>query len=192
MDLNSRKIIANEVWEEENAEHSKTLLNRSALRENIAQQSTPLILHGDNGSPIKAGTVQATMLQLGITPSYSRPRVSNDNAHAEALFRTAKYHPTLPEAFKDLEEARAWSQQFVDWYNNEHLHSALKFITPAQKHAGEDIKIQATRNRVYHEAREKNPARWIQKKTRDWTSTTETSLNPIDLRKVEKHQKKVA
>lgn len=192
MDLNSRKIVGYEVWEEENAEHSKTLLKRTALSENIATQSTPLILHGDNGSPLKAGTVQATMLQLGITPSHSRPRVSNDNAHAEALFRTAKYHPTLPEAFKSLEEARTWSQQFVDWYNNLHQHSALKYVTPAQKHAGEDIEILATRDRVYQEARKKNPNRWIQNKTRDWTPTTETSLNPIDSRKIEKHQKKSA
>ena len=98
---------AHEAWEEENAEHSKTLLHRASLSEKTALSVTPLVLHGDNGSPLKAGTVLATMQQLGITASHSRPRVSNDNPHAEALFRTAKYHPSLPSnGFPCLKTAR--------------------------------------------------------------------------------------
>lgn len=193
MDLYSRKIIAFEVWNEENAEHSKALLHRASLSENIAISPTPLILHGDNGSPLKAGTVLATMQQLGITASHSRPRVSNDNAHAEALFRTTKYHPSLPpKGFESLEEAREWAQKFVDWYNTQHLHSSLKFITPEQKHKGEDVKILANRKAVYEDAKRKNPSRWIRGKTRNWTPVTHTNLNPIDERKVEKLHKKVA
>jgi len=193
MDLYSRKIVAYETWTEENAEHSKALLQRASLSENIAISSKPLILHGDNGSPLKAGTVLATMQQLGITASHSRPRVSNDNAHAEALFRTAKYHPSLPpKGFESLDAARAWTQKFVNWYNTQHLHSSLKFVTPEQKHADEDVKILANRKTVYEQAKRENPLRWIGGKIRDWTPVTHTHLNPIDERKVERLHKKAA
>ena len=130
MDLHSRKIVAHETWEAENAEHSKALLRRACLSENIAASASPVILHGDNGSPLKAGTVIALMEFLGITPSHSRPRVSNDNAFAEAIMRTAKYNPTLPpQGFGCLYDARVWADQFVQYYNGEHRHSALRFVT---------------------------------------------------------------
>jgi len=192
MDLYSRKIIASEAWCEENAEHSKELLKRAALSEATQLNQAPLVLHGDNGSPLKAGTVLSTMEQLGITPSHSRPRVSNDNPHAEALFRTAKYHPSLPDKFNSLDEARLWADRFVKWYNFEHKHSALKFVTPDQKHQGEDIGILAKRKETYKKARDKKPTRWIQHKTRDWSPVAQTSLNPIDERKIEKSHKKAA
>ena len=193
MDLYSRKIIAHEAWLEENAQHSKELLRRAALSERIAMSSTPLVLHGDNGSPLKAGTVLATMQQLGITASHSRPRVSNDNPHAEALFRTAKYHPTLPhDGFQDLEQARKWALTFVEWYNNQHLHSALNFITPEQKHKGDDLEILSKRKAIYEAAKQKNSKRWIKGETRKWTPVSSTSLNPLDEREIEKLHKKVA
>jgi putative transposase len=192
MDLFSRKIIAHEVWNEENAEHSKSLLHRVTLNENIIPGHNPVILHGDNGSPLKAGTVLSTMHQLGLTPSHSRPRVSNDNPHAEALFRTAKYHPTLPTGFQSLEDARKWSASFVEWYNHEHYHSALNFISPAQKHAGEDINILSERKKLYEQAKAKTPSRWIQNKSRNWQPVAQTSLNPTDQRKIEKTTKKAA
>lgn len=123
MDLYSRKIIAWEVWEEENAAHSEQLLRRAALAENIAVNTLKVVLHGDNGSPLKAGTVLALMYALGVTPSHSRPRLSNANAYAEAFFRTAKYHPTMvPGGFASLEDARQWAASFVRWYNNDHKH----------------------------------------------------------------------
>ena len=193
MDLYSRKIIAHEAWGEENAEHSKELLRRAALSESIAMSSSPLVLHGDNGSPLKAGTVLATMQQLGITASHSRPRVSNDNPHAEALFRTAKYHPTLPSnGFTCLKEAREWALKFVEWYNNEHQHSALNYVTPEQKHKNEDVEILTNRRELYEEAKRKNPKRWIKGKTRNWTPVTNTSLNPLNEREIEKLHKKAA
>lgn len=193
MDLYSRKIIAHEAWDEENAEHSKTLLHRAALSEGIAMSDKPLVLHGDNGSPLKAGTVLATMQQLGITASHSRPRVSNDNPHAEALFRTTKYHPSLPSnGFESLEKAREWALKFVEWYNNEHQHSALNFVTPEQKHTGKDIEVLRQRSELYQQAKRTQPRRWIQGKTRDWTPTSHTTLNPTDERVIEKLHKKIA
>lgn len=192
MDLFSRKIVASEVWAEENAEHSQALLRRACLAESISGAS-PLVLHGDNGSPLKAGTVLALMHFLGIAPSHSRPRVSNDNAFAEALMRTAKYHPSLPPSgFADLSLAREWAHDFVHQYNHEHKHSSLKFVTPAQKHSGQDIEILDARKLTYQNARARNPLRWINQKTRDWSPVTATALTPVDDRVIERHIKKIA
>jgi transposase InsO family protein len=193
LDLFSRKIVASEVWAEENAEHSQTLLRRAALAENLAAVDHPVVLHGDNGSPLKAGTVYATMHALGFSPSHSRPRVSNDNPHAEALFRTAKYHPSLPaQGFADLDEARRWAASFVHAYNHLHRHSALRFVTPAQKHAGEDKAILARRKALYENARRHRPERWVRNATRNWTPVTFTTLNPIDPKELEPLLKKSA
>ena len=193
LDLFSRKIVGHEVWEEENSEHSKELLRRTALAENLAAKTTPLVLHGDNGSPLKAGTVVALMHSLGITPSHSRPRVSNDNPFSEALFRTTKYHPSLPPTgFADIHQARVWVQHFVKWYNNENYHSALRFVTPAQKHNGQDHSILARRKSLYEAKKAEQPKRWIQNKTRNWDPVKTTTLNPIDTRKLERNLKKAA
>ncbi|GAC1527177.1 MAG: hypothetical protein NVS2B4_04390 [Ramlibacter sp.] len=115
---------------------------------------------------------------LGVKPSYSRPRVSDDNAYAEALFRTAKYRPEFPvKGFANLEAARQWAADFVHWYNLEHRHSAIGYVTPAQRHAGEDRHVLAARHAVYVDARQRNPARWS-RHTRDWSPIGAVTLNP--------------
>jgi hypothetical protein len=115
---------------------------------------------------------------LGIKPSYSRPRVSDDNAYAEALFRTAKYRPEFPaRGFADLEAARSWAAGFVHWYNVEHRHSGIRYVSPAQRHAGEDHAILAARHALYANARARHPARWTGP-TRDWSPITAVTLNP--------------
>ena len=138
----------------------------------------PLVLHSDNGSAMKGATMLATMQNLGVMPSFSRPRVSNDNAHAETVFRTAKYSPLWPEKpFDTLEEAQAWVQRFVDWYNNEHRHSGLNYVTPAQRHRGEAEGLLANRIEVYTAARERHPERWSGD-IRDWSLESVVWLNP--------------
>jgi len=193
MDLHSRKIVAWEVWPEENAEHAKELVERAALAEGIAAGGMPLVLHGDNGGPLKAATLRAKLMELGISPSHSRPRVSNDNAHAEALFRTVKYHPSIPaEGFGTLEEARAWVMAFVAWYNHEHRHSALNHVTPHQKHTGEDATVLARRAETYEQARAENPRRWIRGRVRRFDPAGPTALNPLSPRDVERRLKRCA
>ena len=92
----------------------------------------PLVLHADNGSPMKGATMKATMEKLGITASCSRPRVSNDNPFSEALFRTCKYRPDWPtKGFATKADAQAWVKSFASWYNGEHMHSAIRFVTRA-------------------------------------------------------------
>jgi hypothetical protein len=136
------------------------------------------VLHGDNGATLKATTVLAMLHWLGIEPSYSRPRVSDDNAFAEALFRTAKYRPEFPiNGFADLETAREWAGRFVRWYNTLHRHSGIRYVTPAQRHAGQDGHVLAARHVVYQDARQRNPQRWSGS-TRDWTPIGVVTLNP--------------
>ena len=120
----------------------------------------------------------ATLQQLGVMPSFSRPAVSNDNPYSESLFRTLKYQPMYPEQpFIDLLSARRWVNGFVDWYNHEHLHSAIKFVTPEQRHLGLDKEILAKRAQVYLKARAKHPDRWSGD-IRNWDQVKDVHLNP--------------
>ncbi len=178
LDLYSRKIVGWEVHDSDHADHAAHLVRRTALAEEIAALATKPVLHGDNGSTLKATTVLAMLNWLGVKPSYSRPRVSDDNAYAESLFRTAKYRPEFPaKGFADLDDARAWAVSFVRWYNVDHRHSGIRYVSPAQRHAGEDYAILAARHALYANARELNPARWSGK-TRNWSPIGPVTLNP--------------
>lgn len=161
VDLFSRKIVGHEVYESETGELASTFVKKAYWRERLAAQPKPLVLHSDNGSPMKAATFLETLYDLGVVPSRSRPRVSNDNAYSEALFRTLKYRPGFPaEGFATLEQARQWVLQFTQWYNNEHRHSALNYVTPAQRHNGEAKSVLAARQKVLTKAKTARPERW--------------------------------
>jgi transposase InsO family protein len=180
LDVFSRKIVGHEVHVAESAEMASLLMRRASLAEGLAGRS--LVLHSDNGSAMKGSTMLATLEQLGVAPSFSRPRVSNDNAYAESLFRTCKYRPDYPnKPFGSLEAAQAWTQKFVRWYNQVHRHSGLKFVTPAQRHEGRDTAILAHREQVYRDARNRNPQRWSQG-TRNWELENQVWLNPERIR----------
>jgi len=175
MDVYSRKIVGLEVFEAELAEHAATVVRRAYLREGIAGE--PLVLHSDNGAPMKGATLLATLQKLGVMPSFSRPSVSNDNPYSEALFRTLKYVPSYPsKPFEVVEQARDWAMGFQHWYNEEHKHSALKFVTPGERHRGEDKAILAHRHAVYAQARAQRPERWSGA-SRDWDPDNEVWLN---------------
>jgi transposase InsO family protein len=175
-DIYSRKLVVNEVHESECTEHAAQLLARGCLREQTANR--PLVLHSDNGTAMKGSNMRAMMHTLGVSASFSRPRVSNDNAYAEALFRTAKYCSMWPEKpFDTLDEARQWVAKFVDWYNEEHRHSGLKYVTPGQRHRGEATALLARRTEGYLLAREQHPERWPND-IRDWTLEDVVYLNP--------------
>jgi putative transposase len=178
LDLFSRKIVGFEVHDSDQAEHAAHLVRRTALAEGIHARLVRPVLHGDNGPSVKATTVAAMLHWLGIAPSHSRPRVSDGNAYAEALFRTAKYRPDFPGAgFADLAAARQWAAAFVLWYNHEHRHSGIRYVTPAQRHAGEDGSVLAARHALYQQAREANPRRWSGR-IRAWTPIGAVTLNP--------------
>lgn len=178
LDLYSRKIVGFEVHDRDDAEHAAHLVKRTALAEGIHAMAAKPVLHGDNGATLKATTVLAMLHWLGVKPSYSRARVSDDNAFAESLFRTAKYRPEFPAAgFSNLDSARQWAAAFVRWYNQDHRHSGIRYVSPAQRHAGADHAILQQRHALYCQARERNPRRWSGK-TRNWTPIGAVTLNP--------------
>jgi len=178
LDLYSRKIVGFEVHNTDSADHAAHLARRTALTEGVHAMPVRPVLHGDNGATLKGTTVLAMLHWLGIEPSYSRPRVSDDNPYAEAVFRTAKYRPEFPvKGFAELDAAREWAARFVHWYNDEHRHSGIRYVTPSQRHAGRDRGLLAGRHELYQRARQFNPRRWSGQ-TRDWTPVAAVTLNP--------------
>lgn len=176
-DLYSRFGVAFEVHEAERGELAAELMQKAVWREKLAEKEKP-VLHSDNGSMMKAQTLRVKLEQLGISQSFSRPRVSDDNAYVESFFRTLKYGPSWPAGgFASLEEARDWVQAFMQWYNHEHQHSKIRFVTPAQRHRGKDKAILAKREAVYAQAKARHPSRWSGD-TRNWAPVTEVTLNP--------------
>lgn len=176
VDIFSRKIVGWEVHERESAELAAQLIQKAVLAQGCILN--PLVLHSDNGSPMKGATMKTTMEKLGITASYSRPRVSNDNPFSEALFRTCKYRPNWPsKGFAITADAQAWVRSFVSWYNSEHLHSAIRFVTPDARHSGQDKVFLQNRSEIYENARAKKPERWSGK-TRNWRPAGSVWLNP--------------
>ncbi len=176
VDIYSRKIVGLQVYEKESSALAADLMKDICQKEEV--KPGQVILHSDNGSPMKGATMLATLQQLGIIPSFSRPSVSNDNPYSESLFRTLKYRPEYPEKpFLDIGSARTWVNGFAAWYNDEHLHSAIKFVTPNQRHRGEDSKILAERHEVYLKARSAHPERWSGD-VKNWQPVKEVYLNP--------------
>ena len=176
VDIFSRFIVGAQVFESESADLAAEMIKDICARYGIDKGQVSL--HSDNGSPMKGQTMQAMMHDLGVIASRSRPSVSNDNPYSESLFGTLKYRPLMPvKPFESIEQARQWAIGLVDWYNQEHRHSAIKFVTPQQRHLGQDVLLLQKRHEVYAQAREKNPQRWS-KKTRDWSRVTEVHLNP--------------
>ena len=176
-DIYSRKIVGYEVYERECGELASELLQRTLVREQCFNCS--LVLHSDNGAPMKSLTFKAKMEELGVISSYNRPRVSNDNRYVESLFRTLKYVPSWPDkGFEDIESCRDWVENFVHWYNTEHKHSKLNYVTPSERHDGKDEEILEHRAKVLLAAKERNPARWSGG-IRCCEAAGEVHLNPI-------------
>jgi transposase InsO family protein len=176
VDIFSRFIVGAQVFESESADLAAEMIKDICDRYGIDKGRVSL--HSDNGSPMKGQTMQAMMLDLGVIASRSRPSVSNDNPYSESLFGTLKYRPLMPvKPFESIHLARQWAIGLVDWYNQEHRHSAIKFVTPQQRHLGQDVLLLQKRHEVYAHARDQNPQRWS-KKTRDWSRVTEVHLNP--------------
>lgn len=176
MDLFSRKIVAATVHAEESAALSSAMIEVACANEGV--DTTKLVLHADNGGPMKASTMLATLQRLGVVASFSRPSVSDDNPYVEALFRTLKFRPGYPRTpFESLAKAQQWVDAFVTWYNCEHLHSALNYVSPQVRHHRDDAALLANRHALYQAARKQNPRRWTGA-TRNWQQSGPVTLNP--------------
>ena len=159
IDLFSRRIMGWQVHDQESMEVAARLIQLTC--EENAIDANGLVLHSDNGGPMRGEMMLATLRRLGIVPSFSRRGVSNDNPFAEALFRTLKQRPTYPaRPFSSLLAAHAWIAHFVSWYNSEHLHCGIGFVTPDERYYGHDAARLAQRRKVYEQARFAQPARW--------------------------------
>ena len=175
MDVWSRKIVGSFVDTRESSEIGAELFSLTCSRLGI--DPSAMVLHSDNGGPMRGSTMQVMLANLGVTSSFSRPGVSDDNSFSESLFKTLKYRPGYPSFFTTRKSAEEWVEQFVDWYNTTHLHSGIRFVTPDNRHAGHDQETLAHRRRVYEEARRRKPRRWS-KSIRNWTPIEEVYLNP--------------
>jgi len=181
MDVFSRAIMGWEILEAESGAESAVLFAKICAEHN----AHGVRLHSDNGSPMRSSHMLATLQQLGVVASFSRPSVSNDNAFSESLFKTLKYTAGYPKAFQTIAEARAWMVRFAQWYNHDHRHSDIQYVTPMQRHTGQDQAILTRRQQVYEQARLAHPSRW-KAKPRAWTQVEEVYL------KRPNHQKKDA
>jgi len=176
MDIYSRKVVGWQVYDNESSALAADLMKDICQREKVKPHQ--VVLHSDNGSPMKGATMLATLQELGVIPSFSRPSVSNDNPYSESLYRTLKYRPEYPEkVFRNVGVARDWVAGFERWYNEQHLHSSLKFVTPSQRHQMQDKAILQNRRVVYELAKKKHPERWSGD-VRDWSPVGDVLLNP--------------
>ena len=172
-DVWSRKIVGWKMHEEESSEHAARMM--AEIGETIDLKG--LYLHSDNGSPMKGATMLSTLQRLQVMPSFSRPSVSNDNPYSESLFKTLKYNVKYPGHFERREAAEIWMQNFVDWYNNKHLHSGIGYVTPAQRHDGKDKAILLKRAETYEMAKIRHPERWSGE-SKKWERIESVFLNP--------------
>lgn len=176
IDIFSRFIVAGYVYEYESGETAAEFMNSAYLNVDINNERP--IIHSDNGSPMRSGNLRTTLESLGVAPSFSRPRTSNDNPFSEAAFKTLKYVPDYPKSgFSSMEEANEWVEKFINWYNNEHMHSGIKYCTPSQRHQNKDKEVLRKRREVLEEARSEKPNRWIKKKVRNLDYISEVSIN---------------
>jgi putative transposase len=176
MDVWSRRVVGWTIAERESADVAGELIHRVCRDGEVDARG--LVLHSDNGKPMRGATMVSTLQWLGIVPSFSRPHVSDDNPYSEALFRTLKHtsaYPRLP--FVDADAARRWVERFVAWYNGVHRHSAIRYVTPDERHFGAEHAVLAKRRELYARARASNPERWS-RTTRNWSAIGLVVLNP--------------
>jgi len=174
IDIFDRTIVGWNIHREENDIHSRNLFERLSRGENIVFE----YLHSDNGTPMKGSTLMAFLDTLKVKLSFSRPRTSNDNPYIESFFKTLKYDSGYPIRFKDIRQAREWMANFVNWYNTEHLHSSIGYVTPEQMRDGSAIDIFKKRNKVMEKAKLDNPEYWGSRDTIYWGAPEEVVLNP--------------
>jgi len=159
LDVFSRYSVGWMIAERELASLAEEVIATTCIRQGIQPQQ--LTIHADRGGPMIAKPVALLMADLGVTKTHSRPHVSNDNPFSESQFKTMKYRPDYPDRFGCSQDARTWFSGFFDWYNNEHHHSALGLLTPADVHFGRAASLIAKRQQVLEAAYQKNPERFV-------------------------------
>jgi len=157
IDMYSRKVVAWEVFAKEDGTLARDLFAQALEDEGIPPGQ--IMIHADNGKPMKSKKLRSLFDDLGVRASYGRPHTSNDNAFAESLFATFKGRVSFPEHFENIQSARTFCLEFFTWYNCFHLHSSLDFVTPQSVHEGMHPKIFANRNVLLEVNRLAHPSR---------------------------------
>lgn len=176
LDLFSRYVVGWYLSNSESAAEAKHFFDTLARREGI--DAGTLIVHADNGGPMRGRALADLLESLGIERSHSRPRTSNDNAFSESQFKTMKYRPTYPRHFETINEARAWCRAFFAWYNHEHRHEGLALLTPADVHNGRTAAIVAKRAETLSAAFDQNPHRFVKGAPSPKSPPTQVAINP--------------
>ena len=175
LDVFSRYVVGWMVAPRESAELAKQF-----IEETIRKQEIPagqLTIHADRGRVMTSKPVAFLMADLGVTKTHSRPYVSDDNPYSESQFRTMKYRPEFPDRFGCLQDARAFCQQFFQWYNEEHRHSGLGLLTPAVVHSGQAPAVLAARQVVLDAAFQAHPDRFVRRPPKPLPLPSEVWIN---------------
>jgi putative transposase len=159
LDVFSRYVVGWLVADAESSALAKRLIAEACERQGIVPGQ--LTVHADRGSSMKSKPVAMLYADLGITKTHSRPQVSNDNPYSEAQFKTLKYRPDFPERFGCIEDARGFNGDFFLWYNNEHHHTGLGLLTPADVHFGRAERRREDRTVVLEAAHRAHPERFV-------------------------------
>ncbi len=160
LDVFSRYVVGWMLAPRESAELAQELIAATCDKEAIVPGQ--LTLHADRGTSMRSKPLAMLLADLSVTKSHSRPHVSDDNPYSEAQFKTLKYQPEFPARFDSIEHARAFCQNFFLWYNNEHRHSGIAYMTPAAVHTGQAQHLYKVRQGVLDTAFQLNPARFTQ------------------------------
>jgi putative transposase len=176
LDVYSRYVVGWMIAERETADLAEALIAETCAKEGIAPQQ--LTLHADRGSAMTSKCVAHLLADLGVTKTHSRPQVSNDNPFSEAQFKTVKYHPTTPERFGSVEDARAWARDLLTWYNQVHHHTGIGLLTPASVHQGRAPAVLAVRQAVLTAAYAAHPERFVRGAPRPAALPAAVWINP--------------
>ncbi len=176
LDLFSRFVVGWLIAERESAALAEQLIAESCARQGIPPGQ--LTIHSDRGGPMTAKPLALLYADLGIAQSLARPRTPDDNPFSEAQFKTVKYHPTFPERFGSLLDARAWGQRLFHWYNDAHHHTALGLMTPAAVHTGQAPALCQVRQQVLAAAYAAHPERFVRGLPQPPALPTEVWINP--------------
>jgi putative transposase len=161
LDVFSRYVVGWMVAAREAAALAERLLADTIAKQGI--EAGALTVHADRGTSMTAKPVAMLLADLGVTRSHSRPHVPDDNPYSESQFKTLKHHPTFPDRFGCIQDARAFCRRFFDWYNHAHYHSGVALLTPADVHHGRAEQVLAARQVVLGDAYAAHPERFVRK-----------------------------
>lgn len=159
MDIYSRLVVGWMIANHETGANLQLLLQEALQKQDIGADQ--LKVHSDRGSPMKTLALAQLLADLSVAQSFSRPHTSNDNPFSESQFRTTKYHWSYPGKFTDIEMAMVWARTFFPWFNEEHRHSGLNYLTPHQVHYGLYEEVLEQRKAALHAAFLQHPERFV-------------------------------